>query len=157
VSDQWVSGKVLEAIQANPVKNQKTASMLSQVLTLLKAKLAVKDDVLRFVDDPPPVINCANGELWIRPDGTVDLRPHRPESHLRHCLDVEYDPDATCPRYDKALREIFANADKPKAMVRHWNELLGYVIQPKRNIPLIVILYGSGDNGKTKLIGTATR
>jgi hypothetical protein len=30
--------------------------------------------------------------------GTADLRPHRPESHLRHCLDVTYDPQATCPR-----------------------------------------------------------
>jgi putative DNA primase/helicase len=65
--------------------------------------------------------------------------------------------DAPCPEYDRAVLEIFGKADNPKAMVRHWNELLGYVIQPKRNIPLIVILYGSGDNGKTKLIGTATR
>ena len=67
VPDQWVSGKVLETIKDNPVKNQKTASLLGQVLTLLKAKLAVKDDVLSFVANPPPVINCANGEVWIEP------------------------------------------------------------------------------------------
>jgi putative DNA primase/helicase len=88
VQDQWVAGKVLETIQGNPVKNQKTASLLNQVLALLKARLAVKGDVLSFVDNPPPVINCTNGEVWIRPDGTADLRPHRPESYLRHCLDV---------------------------------------------------------------------
>ena len=41
VPDHWVSGKVLEIIQANPIKNQKTASLLSQVVTLLKAKQAV--------------------------------------------------------------------------------------------------------------------
>ena len=35
VQDQWVAGKVLETIQGNPVKNQKTASVLGQVLTLL--------------------------------------------------------------------------------------------------------------------------
>jgi putative DNA primase/helicase len=157
VQDQWVAGKVLETIEGNPVKNQKTASVLSQVLTLLKAKLAAKDDLLGFVAEPAPVINCSNGELWIAQDGNVELRPHRPESYLRHCLDVAYDPEAACPEYDQAVLEIFGKADNPKAMVRHWNELLGYVIQPKRNIPLIVILYGSGDNGKTKLIGTATR
>jgi hypothetical protein len=140
IPDQWVSGKVLEIIQANPPQNQKTASLLGQVLTLLKAKLAVKDDALSFVVNPPPVINCANGEVWISPDGTIDLRPHRPESHLRHCLDVTYDPDAVCPAYDKALLEIFAKADNPKAMVRHWNEVFGYVIQPKRNIPAIADL-----------------
>ena len=107
--------------------------------------------------NPPPVINCANGEVWIAPDGTVELRPHRPESHLRHCLDVVYDPEAECPEYDKALLEIFAKADNPKAMVRHWNELIGYLIQPKRNIPVIVIMSGGGDNGKTVLIRTVMR
>jgi putative DNA primase/helicase len=157
VQDPWVARKVLETIEGNPIKNQKTASVLSQVLALLKAKLAAKDDLLGFVAEPAPVINCSNGELWIAQDGSVELRPHRPESYLRHCLYVAYDPDAACPEYDRAVREIFGKADNPKAMVRHWNELLGYVIQPKRNIPLIVILYGSGDNGKTKLIGTATR
>lgn len=157
VQDQWVSGKVLQIIQANPVKKQRTASLLSQVLTLLKAKLAVEDDVLSFVDNPPSVINCANGELWIGPDGTVDLRAHRPESYLRHCLDVDYDSEALCPKYDKSLLEIFSKAENPKAMVRHWNELVGYIIQPKRNIALIVILYGRGDNGKTRLIRTVTR
>jgi P4 family phage/plasmid primase-like protien len=157
VPDQWVSGQVLETIKDNPVKNQKTASLLSQVVTLLKAKLAVKDDLLSFVASPPPVINCANGELWIAEDGSLDLRPHRPESYLRHCLDVVYDPDAACPTYDRAVREIFDKADKPEAIIRHWNELVGYIIQPHRNIPVIVILSGGGDNGKTVLIRTVIR
>ena len=88
VSDQWVSKIILETIQANPVKKQNTASLITQVLTVLKAKVAVKDDVLGFVADPSPVINAANGEIWLADDGNVELRPHRPDSHLRHCLDV---------------------------------------------------------------------
>ena len=157
VQDQWVAGTVLKIIQGNPVKNQKTASVLSQVLALLRAKLAVKDDLLGFVAEPAPVINCANGELWIAQDGSVELRPHRPESYLRHCLDVAYDPDAPCVEYDRAVLEIFGKADNPKAMVRHWNELIGYLVQPRRNIPLIVILLGGGDNGKTVMIRTVVR
>jgi putative DNA primase/helicase len=157
VQDQWVAGKVLETIQGNPVKNQKTASVLSQVLTLLKAKLSAKDDLLSFVAEPAPVINCSNGELWIAQDGSVELRPHRPESYLRHCLDVAYDPDAACPEYDRAVLEIFGKANNPKAMVLHWNELIGYLVQPRRNIPLIVILLGGGDNGKTVMIRTVVR
>jgi putative DNA primase/helicase len=157
VQDQWVAGKVLETIQGNPVKNQKTASVLSQVLTLLRAKLAAKDDLLGFVAEPASVINCSNGELWIAEDGSIELRPHRPESYLRHCLDVVYDPDAECPEYDRAVLEIFGKADNPKAMVRHWNELIGYLVQPRRKIPLIVILLGGGDNGKTVMIRTVVR
>ena len=157
VSDQWIAGKVLEIIQANPIKGQKTASLIGQGLTLLKAKLAVKDDPLSFVANPPPVINCANGELWIADDGTVELRPHRPESHLRDCLDVPYDPKAESPEYDKAVCEIFSKVEKPNRMARHWNELVGYIIQPRRNVPVIVVLLGGGDNGKTVLIRTVIR
>jgi putative DNA primase/helicase len=157
VPDQWVSGKVLETIQSNPVKNQKTAALLGQVLTLLRAKLAAKDDLLGYVADPPPVINCTNGELWIRPDGSVELRPHRPESYLRHCLDVAYDAQARCPKFDKAVAEIFGQSGQPESMVRHWNEFMGYVIQPRRNIPVIAVLRGGGDNGKTVLIRTLIR
>jgi putative DNA primase/helicase len=157
VPDHWVSGKVLQTTKSNPVRNQKTASLLSQVLTLLKAKLAAKDDVLGFVADPPSVLNCRNGEVWIGPDGGVELRAHRPESHLRHCLDVDYDPDAQCPKYDRAVLEIFAKSGKPKAMARHWNELMGYILQPRRNIPIIPVLRGGGDNGKTVLVRTLVR
>jgi len=157
VADDWVSGKVLQVLQANPIRGQKTASLLAQVLALLKAKLAVRSDPLSFTAEPQPVINCANGELWIDPDGQVELRPHRPDSYLRHCLDVEYDPEATCPEYDCAVLEIFSKTESPEAMVRHWHELTGYIIQPSRAIPIVSILSGGGENGKTKLIGTTIR
>jgi putative DNA primase/helicase len=154
VQDQWISGKVLQTIQANPVKGQKTAPLLGQVLTLLKANLAAKEDALHLSANPLPVINCANGELWIGADGSVDLRPHEPASYLRHCLDVAYDPSAHCPEYDRALRGIFSAAKKPEVMIRHWHELVGYIIQPRRHIPIIPVLFGRGDNGKTKLMHT---
>ena len=34
---------------------------------------------------------------------------------------------------------------------------MGYAIQPRRHIPIIMILLGGGDNGKTKLIQTVVR
>ena len=158
VPDEWIKGKVLDVVQTSAVgSSQNTASLVNQALGLLKAKLAAKEDRLGFVAAPPPVINCANGEVWIAEDGSVELKPHQPESFLRHCLKVNYDPDAKSPMYDKAIREIFGLADNPEAMARHWNELVGYIIQPRRNIPLIVVLWGGGDNGKTKLLATVIR
>ena len=126
------------------------------MISLLKAKLATENDPLAFVANPHPIINCANGELWIADDGELRLRSHKPNSYLRHCLDVEYDPQAKCPEYDRAVREIFSAAENPEEMVRHWNELAGYLIQSRRNIPLVIILLGRGDNGKTKLLETVT-
>jgi putative DNA primase/helicase len=154
VQDQWISGKALETIRANPVKGQKTAPLLGQVLTLLKANLAAADNLLDFNVTPLPVINCANGELWLTADGAAELRSHQPGSFLRHCLDVAYDPSARCPEYDRALRGIFSAAKKPEALIRHWHELVGYIIQPRRHLPIIPILFGRGDNGKTKLMHT---
>jgi P4 family phage/plasmid primase-like protien len=152
--DQWICGKALKTIRANPIRGQRTAPLLGQVLTLLKASLAANDNLLDFNVTPLPIINCANGELWLTADGGVELRPHRPESHQRHCLDVAYDPSARCPEYGRALRGIFGAAKKPEALVRHWHELVGYIIQPRRHLPIIPILFGRGDNGKTKLTHT---
>jgi putative DNA primase/helicase len=155
VPDKWIDGRILETLRTSPVQTSATsASLLRQARTLLEAKLAIKEDLFAFTAEPPPVINCANGELWMAPDGKVELRSHKPESCLRHCLDVTFDPEAKSPEYDRALDGIFSAALNPKGLRRHWNELFGYIIQPRRNIPLIGILLGSGDNGKTKLTET---
>ena len=158
VPDQWINGCILETLQTSPVQTAaNSASLLRQVRTLLEAKLAIKEDVFAFAAEPPPVINCKNGELWMAPDGKIELRSHKPESYLRHCLDVTYDPEAKSPEYDRALDGIFSAATYPEGLRRHWNELFGYIIQPRRNFPLIGILLGSGDNGKTVLAKTVIR
>lgn len=77
--------------------------------------------------------------------------------NLRQCLDVNYDPHAQCPIYDKVLAEIFSKAEDPEAMIRHWHELVGYLIQPRRHIPLILICVGGGSNGKSMLVQTISR
>jgi len=121
VDANWLNGLTLKTIQSSAERQGRaTSTIIGQVATLLKAALSVDGDPLRFIGTPLPVINCSNGELWIQPDGRVKLRPHKARSYLRHCLDVEYDPAAECPRYDKALKEIFSRA-KPssKGMVRH--------------------------------------
>jgi putative DNA primase/helicase len=157
-SRRWIEGRVIETIRQLPDRgSQRTASLVKQVVTLLEGQLAVEDDLLRFTADPPSVINCANGELWLGRDGAAALGPHRPKSYLRQCLDVNYDPKAQCPKYDSAVAEIFSNAEDLEAMVRHWHELVGYLIQPRRHIPLILVCVGGGSNGKSMLVQTITR
>ncbi len=154
-TDDQIKGAILKEVQKSSAIGRNTASaLISQVHTLLKAQLASDHDRLGVLDEPPQVINCANGELWIAQDGSVELKRHRPESYLRHCLSVNYDPSASCKEYDKALTGIFARAKDPDAMIRHWHELSGYIIQPTRNIATILILLGVGHNGKTKLAET---
>ncbi|MGM4872900.1 phage/plasmid primase, P4 family [Bradyrhizobium sp. 956_D2_N1_5] len=157
--ESWLRGRTLAAIQAMPDRGGAvTSAIIGQVATLLKASRAVNDDRLRFVKEPLPVINCLNGELWIDADGGVELRKHQASSYLRHCLNVNYDPSAKCPQYDKALREIFSRAEPAsRGMVRHWNEVVGYMIQHRREIGAVIILKGGGSNGKTVLMQTALK
>jgi len=155
VSEEWIKRKVLAQIKSFNVKaGANTASLLDQALRLLQVEMAAKENRLAGLCETKRVINTSSGELWIGKDGKVELRPHSPESYLTHCLDINYDPAATCPLYDKALLGIFSNAAYPKAMIRHWHELTGYILQPERNIPMIVVALGGGSNGKTKLVNT---
>ena len=159
VTRDWLTGRIYDAIQHMTTPKPKgISSIINQTLNLLKAKLAVKADVLRFLEPPLPVINCLNGEVWMKSDGSPQLKSHNPESYLRSCLNVSYDEDAKCPTYDAAVRRIFSKAQPShKGLRRHWNELFGYLIHPSREIPLILILKGGGSNGKTVLMETVTR
>lgn len=164
-STHWVpmsEHKIRANLQAVAVKykglTDKTLhALVNDSLGSLKDYLGSNQDVLSLVDEPLPVINCLNGELWIDKDGKAELRPHKPESHLFYCLPYVYDDKATCPVFDKAVLEIFAEAQEPKEMRRHAYEMLGYMIQPCRPIPCFWLMIGHGANGKTKFLQTACR
>jgi putative DNA primase/helicase len=158
VPDAWIKKKVLQTIQDFRIKvGTSTSALLEQSLQILKAELTEVDNRIAAPDEAKPVINTQGGELWIAADGSVTLKPHDPASYLTHCLKITYDPAATCPMFDAALAGIFSKAESPAEMVRHWQELMGYIIQPERNIATIGVCTGGGSNGKTKLIGTIVK
>lgn len=120
--------------------------------------MQVRDgDPMRLSADPPPVVNCLNGELWLAPDGSFELKPHSPDSFLTYVLDVAFDPDADSPLFDQALEGIFQKAEDRPSLIAHVWEVIGYAIQPQRPIAAWLLLHGSGRNGKTKLVQTIER
>ena len=165
VGTHWVPARPESLQRLALLTIQKTAqkkggtvsSLIAQFLTVLRARQSVDDDRLMLVGDPPPIFNCINGEVHLSPNGDVELKQHRAESYLRHCSDIVYDPEAKCPLFRAALRTIFADAPDVEEMCRHWNELVGYMLFPGRQIALILILLGSGNNGKTSLMQTLIR
>jgi phage/plasmid-associated DNA primase len=56
------------------------------------------------------------------------------------------------PEYDTALKRIFEKVENPKTLINFFNDLVGYVIQPRRDMALIVLMIGKGNNGKTSLV-----
>jgi putative DNA primase/helicase len=92
--------------------------------------------------------------LWIARDASTELRPHQYNSYLTYVLDVAYSPQAICPEFDRTIRQIFERSSDPDDMVHHYQEFMGYTIQPLRDIACYFMMKGQGNNGKTKLIET---
>ncbi|MCC0807343.1 hypothetical protein FPV16_14045 [Methylobacterium sp. W2] len=144
----WSHGAVAEA-----TGRQRTPSLIRDVITGLRHATAAPCGH-RCAEAAAPIINVANGELWFEADGAVCLRPHDPGSGHRHCLDVAYDPQATCPQFDAAIANIFSASDDADLLIAFWDEFSGYILQPQRREPLIVVGRGKGRDGKSALAET---
>jgi putative DNA primase/helicase len=155
LGDDQLKKAILATIEeVIPGQKVRTANVMTEVVMILRAKQAGGEDPFHEITAPPRMINLVNGELHLRSSGKLRLKRHSPDSGQRHTLPVIYDPEATCPLYDRTLAEIFSKAKDPEGLVRHWHELFGYIIQPTRLHPVILVMTGGGSNGKTKLVET---
>ena len=152
--DEIVGDKCIDVIELLGQIPFAVSTVKNQAIDLLHSRCAREGDPLRLKSQLPPVINCLNGELWIQPDGNIKVQGHSPDSFLRFCLNINYDPEAECPLFDQAVLEIFAKSPNPEEMRRHLYEMFGYAIQPKRDMKQFWMWEGGGDNGKTGLADT---
>lgn len=156
--EDWLAGQVLKQWQSIRDKvgiAQQTTGLVNQVMSILRITRAVKQDVLGFKKSPKPIINCQNGELHLQPDGSVKMKRHSFKSYMPYCLDVKYNPSAKCPEWDRALGQIFSMSSDATDMTRHMEEILGYLIQPNKNIASWFLLKGYGANGKSMVMDIA--
>lgn len=129
-------------------------SLINQAVKLSRINAATLKDKLHRTELPHSVINCENGELWLERDGTHTLKPHTYRSYLTNCLNVDYDPSAECPLFEETIYDIFRDFPDTEDMVRHVGEMLGYAIQPYKNIASWWLLRGPGGDGKSTILKT---
>ena len=121
------------------------------------------DNIIRELRDVPGVRVRASdfdarADLLAVRNGTIDLRtgtlrPHRREDMITRYVDVDYRPDAKCPRWEKFLEEIFPyNPELPAYMQR----LVGYGITGSTAEQCFAVLWGKGANGKSVFMDTIT-
>jgi P4 family phage/plasmid primase-like protien len=157
-ADHDVVGKRVMSVvrdwaRRNPQSKKTTAALTDEVLKTLKRETSTEADLLRLTSEPLPVINTLSGEIWIDEDtGKSEFREHNPKSYLTSCLDVKYDPHAKCPMFDDTLADIFGPLDDFREIIEYIWELIGYTIQPRKNIPHWWLFHGGGANGKTVVL-----
>jgi len=72
---------------------------------------------------PEAKVCLKNGVLDVADASSPTLEDHAPEHYFRERLPVEYDTDATCPRFRRFIQETVAEEDIPKLQ-----EFFGYTI-----------------------------
>lgn len=154
--DKILQQKGLNLVVAKFPSAKSVKTLVNEVFGLLQIMQARADDLLHFASEPANVVNVANRELWLLDDGTVETRPHNPATGMRHVLNVTHIPGAKCPEYDAAVQRIFEKAEYPHTLIAFFEELMGYTIQLRRDIALVVLMIGSGSNGKTSLVRVLT-
>lgn len=98
-------------------------------------------------DKSKGIVNLSNGMLDLE---TNTLLPHDPSKEFLYCLPFDYDPSATCPRWDQFIEDVTLGRECLKNII---HEYLGYIISGSNyKYQKALILDGSGNNGKTTFL-----
>lgn len=178
--EEWVESRVLKTLyrlrEERPedllplvasVGESKSSTLSAALSRMLRATLAGREngsDPLNMHElIKPAVVNCQNGEIWFdsppgKPGkpGTIEglgftFLPHDAAHNLTHQIGTGYDPRASAPRWEQFLRLAFRDKEDWKDHIRHLEEIMGYILQPDRNLKTWVLFHGEGYNGKSAI------
>ncbi len=115
----------------------------------------------RFVEGIPVETSELDRDPWLLNvrNGTIDLRSgellfQRPGDLITKLADVDYDPSATCPRWDQFELEIM---DNDANMVSYLRRIAGYGITGNVREHQLYFFHGEGRNGKSLWLGMIHR
>jgi putative DNA primase/helicase len=136
------------------LKDEKFIEFANKSLAFSKIKYMVdsakvKDGVYvtpEELDANPALFNVLNGTLNL--DTLEFTEGHDPDRLLTKVANVKYDPNATAPRWEQFLNEVFEGRADEIAYVQ---ALLGYMLTADTSEQKIWIAVGLGANGKSTL------
>ena len=90
------------------------------------------------------LINLANGTFSITSENQI-LREYNKEDYLKYRLSFAYDEKAICPTFEKYLNTVLPDKYCQNILA----EYLGYLFIKNLKLEKVLLLYGSGANGKS--------
>ena len=95
------------------------------------------------------LVNCSNGIIDANTGETI---PHSYQYPFKYVLDIDHDPNAEAPEWQKFLNEIFLGK---KELIRLVQDMFGYtLLGGDPFLHKAFVLYGTGRNGKSTLLDT---
>lgn len=89
------------------------------------------------------IMGTLSGKLDLR---TGDVSPCLPEDRVTRLIQIRFDEDATCPRWERFLEEVFAS---DRDLVPYIQRVVGYCLTGSVREQLFWVLWGMGANGKS--------
>lgn len=107
-----------------------------------------------YFTDVPPGLNLRNGFLRMDPaTGAIELVPHSPDHRATFRLDVDYDPDATCPMYDEAMLAMMGGDQNKATALQQFKGATLFGVMPRFDkVRTVWILKGVTGSGKSSVI-----
>ena len=144
------------------VTHAKNAGNSGPMTNMVNEASVMKSITVDDLDQDDLVVNTLSGVLRfsVTPDPAsgasampeVRLLPHDRDQMLSKLMPVEYDPDATCPRFDEFLRTIQPNIEVRRFLQRWFGlSMSGIPIQK------LAFFHGAGANGKSVLVDIISR
>jgi len=131
---------------------KRARSILAASKVAKAVALASSDDLLRCkasdFDAKPNMLNLQNGTLDL---ATQVLRGHQPDDLITKLAHASYDPEATCPHFDKLLQDSLPLEHQKFAL-----RLFGYSLLGVPDKQIFILFYGPGANGKSTLVNAVT-
>ena len=97
------------------------------------------------INSNPSLLNLQNGTFDMH---SGEFRKHSQVDLITQIANVNYEPDAECPKWMEALRLIF---DDDETLLRFNQQILGYSLAGDTGEHILPIAYGDGCNGKSFL------
>jgi putative DNA primase/helicase len=131
--------------QARKSESQRAIRAMTELATSNKLMAVVPDDF----DRDHYILNLKDGTLDLK---TMKFRGHKPEDFLTKRANINYDPEAICPKWLAFLDKIFQDN---KNLIDFLQTSLGYSLTGDTGEQCLFILYGIGFNGKSTFINTS--
>lgn len=132
------------------LKHAESSSSMGRLKAMVEASRSEPGVVMRSADFDHDafLFNTENATIDLR---TGEARVHEPLDYITKKCPTSYDPDATCPSWEKFLLEVFPNPE----IVAYVQRVLGYCLTGDTREQCLFILHGTGSNGKSTLLNTA--